>query len=256
MATTPASNQTAEKLLIVLEAFASQPDAVKLSEMAKELDMNVSTLYRFTTSLVKSGYVNQLSDGRYVISLKLCALSDRIQKHMDVTGTLHPFVLQASRLFNESAHLAVKDGQMIVYTDNAASTAQMLTIQQHIGKTAPMYVTGIGKLFLSEMDRIALETHISFTGLKAYTCNTCTSMEALQREFGFINSNGYVLDNEECEIGVRCAAVPIRDYTGKIVAGISVSGPTTRLTDDVIALHIEELKEIAAEASRALGYTE
>ena len=254
--TTPASNQTAEKLLTVLEAFADQPAAVKLSDMARQLGMNVSTLYRFTTSLIKSGYVNQLDDGRYEISYKLCALADRVQKHQDITGTLHPYILQASRLFNESAHLAVRDDQMIVYTDNVASTAQMLTIQQHIGKTAPMYVTGIGKLFLSQLEPQALEKHIAFTGLKAYTANTCTSKEALFREFAFISANGYVLDNEECELGVRCAAVPIRNYTGKIIAGISVSGPATRLTDEAIALHIEELKALALAASRALGFQE
>lgn len=254
MATTPASNQTAEKLLTVLEAFAGQPAAVKLSDLAKKLGMNVSTLYRFTTSLVKSGYVNQLEDGRYEISLKLCSLAENIQKHQDITGTLHPYVLQACTLFHESAHLAIQQGDMIVYTDNAATTGQMLTIQQHIGKTAPMYVTGIGKLFLSQLDRQALEHHIVFTGLKAYTANTCTTREDLQREFDFIASNGYVLDNEECELGVRCVAVPIRNYTGKIVAGISVSGPTTRLTDEAIALHAAELKALASEASRALGF--
>ena len=63
------------------------------------------------------------------------------------------------------------------------------------------------------------------------------------------------LDNEDCELGVRCVAVPIRDYTGRITAGLSVSGPVSRLTDEVILARMDRLKRIASEASRALGFS-
>ncbi|MBQ2456254.1 MAG: IclR family transcriptional regulator [Firmicutes bacterium] len=252
--TTPASNQTADKLLSVMEAFACQPEPVKLSDLARELDMNVSTLYRFTSSLQKCGYVNQLADGRYEISLKLCYLADRIQRRKDVTLILHPFASEACSIFGESAHIAVQDGPMIVYTDNVVSQAQTLTIQQHIGKTAPMYVTGIGKLFLSQMDEKALDDYIEKSGLKAYTPNTITTKDAMLSEFAFLRENGFLYDNEECEPGVRCVAVPVRDFTGRIVAGISISGPAPRLTDDAVARHIGAFKDIASRASEALGY--
>ena len=65
---------------------------------------------------------------------------------------------------------------------------------------------------------------------------------------------GYALDNEECELGVRCVAVPVRDYTRKVVAGLSVSGPITRVTDEVIEEKLPRLKLIAAKASEDLGY--
>ena len=143
---------------------------------------------------------------------------------------------------------------MIVYTDNVVSTARTITIRQHIGKTAPMYVTGIGKLFLSEFSDAEIDAYVAQTGLKAYTENTVTTKEALLKEFEFIRDNGFVYDNEECELGVRCVAVPIRNYTGNIACGLSISGPTARLTDEVIAENIDALKDIAARASAALGY--
>lgn len=248
------SNKTAGTLLTVLEAFASQPQAVMLSDLARQLEMNVSTLYRYTSTLQQCGYVNQLKDGRYEISLKVCYLADLVQKHQDTSVTLHRFVQEASVLFSESAHIAVEDNHMIVYTDNVVSTARTITIRQHIGKTAPMYVTGIGKLLLSEFSDAELSTYIEQTGLRAYTGNTVTTREALLKEFEFIRENGFVYDNEECEIGVRCVAVPIRNYTGKIICGLSISGPTARLTDEVIAANIDALKDIARRASAALGY--
>ncbi len=252
----PASNQTADKLLNVLETFAFEPQPAKLSELARKLGMNVSTLYRFTTSLQKCGYVEQLSDGRYQISLKLCYLADRVQRRQDMTVALHPFAAEACALFSESAHIAVADGSMILYTDNVISRAQTLTIQQHIGKTAPMYVTGIGKLFLSELEPAALDAYIRETGLKPYTPSTVTSKEALLAEFAFFRKNGYVYDNEECEPGVRCVAVPVRNYSGRIAAGLSVSGPASRLSKEAAEEHVEALKEIALRASKALGYVE
>ncbi len=251
----PASNQTADKLLNVLEAFAFEPQPAKLSELARKLGMNVSTLYRFTTSLQKCGYVEQLEDGRYEISLKLCWLADRVRRRQDVTVILHPFAVEACAVFDESAHIAVEYGSMILYTDNVISQSQTLTIQQHIGKTAPKYVTGIGKLFLSQLEPAALDLYIRETGLKAYTKNTITGKDGLLAEFSFIEKNGFVYDNEECELGVRCVAVPVRDYSGRIVAGLSISGPASRLSDEAVAAHIEALKDIAARASKALGYT-
>jgi len=252
--TNQASNQTADKLLIVMEAFAMQPQPIKLSDLSKQLDMNISTLYRFTSSLQKCGYVNQLSDGRYEISLKICYLAEQVQKRQDLAASLHSFVQEACDLFSESAHIAVEENHMIVYINNVVNTSQSLTFQQHIGKTAPMYCTGIGKLFLSEWDEIDLDSYLGNSNLKVYTANTVTSKEAMQKEFEFFAENGFLYDNEECEIGVRCVAVPIRNYTGKIVAGLSISGPTTRLTLPVIAMHIEEFKKIALKASRSLGY--
>ncbi|MBR0522431.1 MAG: IclR family transcriptional regulator C-terminal domain-containing protein, partial [Firmicutes bacterium] len=111
-----------------------------------------------------------------------------------------------------------------------------------------------GKLFLSQMDEKALDDYIEKSGLKAYTANTITTKDAMLSEFAFLRENGFLYDNEECEPGVRCVAVPVRDFTGRIVAGISISGPAPRLTDDAVARHIGAFKDISSRASEALGY--
>ena len=68
-----------------------------------------------------------------------------------------------------------------------------------------------------------------------------------------IRECGYAIDNEECEMGIRCIAVPIRDYTGKMVAGLSVSGPTSRMTSESIREKIPYLFEVVGEISKRLG---
>ena len=249
------SNQTAEKLLVVLEALADQSQPMKLSELAHLIDMNASTLYRFLTALQNRGYVTQHeSSGKYALNLKLCCLAENVKKQFSISRLLHYAVVSVAELFQESAHLAEEENHMIVYLDNVTDNSQMLTIRQHIGRTAPLHCTGIGKLLLLEYSNSELDSLISDRGLIGYTRNTLTTKEALCRELAQVRRQGYALDNEECELGVRCVAVPVRDYTRKVVAGLSVSGPITRVTDEVIEEKLPRLKLIAAKASEDLGY--
>jgi DNA-binding IclR family transcriptional regulator len=86
---------------------------------------------------------------------------------------------------------------------------------------------------------------IELKGLKALTPHTITSKNELLKELDKIKAQGYALDDEECELGVRCLSVGIKDYSGKYVAGISVSGPTTRMTMD----YIQKFKQIVIDAA-------
>ncbi len=249
------SNQTAEKVLQVMEALAFQRGPVKLGELARQLGMNSSTLYRFLIALQNQGYARQEESGRYALNYKLCYLAEQIKKNASVAGMLHAAVLEAGQLFQESAHLAQEENQRIVYIDNTAGASQMLTIRQYIGKTAPMHCTGVGKLLLLEYSDSELDNLIARQGLPRYTEHTLTTKQDLCRVLEEVRANGYAFDNEECEIGVRCLAVPVRDYTGKIVAGLSVSGPTTRITDDFVQQRLPHFLDIARRASHDLGYT-
>lgn len=254
--TTPASNQTAEKVILVLEALARQNQPTKLIDLSREVDMNTSTLYRFLMALQNTGYVVQHeSNGKYELNLKLCQLADLVKSHFSISNVLHPFVVEASELFHESAHLAQVDRDKIVYVDNVTASSQSLMIRHYIGNTAPMHCTGIGKLFLSEYSSDQLDGYISREGLPSYTEHTFSTRDSLLNELQGIRNCGYSYDNEECEIGVRCIAVPIRDYSSKIVAGLSISGPILRVTDALIQKNLSGLLDIANRASFNLSYT-
>ena len=112
-----ASNQTAEKLLLVLEALARQTQPVKLVDLAHQVGMNQSTCYRFVAALQNAGYAAQDKEsGKYILNLKLCSLAEMIKDRVSVTSLLHAFVAEASALFQESAHLVQEENRQIVYT--------------------------------------------------------------------------------------------------------------------------------------------
>ena len=241
-----ASNQTAEKLLLVLEALARQTQPVKLVDLAHQVGMNQSTCYRFVAALQNAGYAAQDKEsGKYILNLKLCSLAEMIKDRVSVTSLLHAFVAEASALFQESAHLVQEENRQIVYIDNVTISSQSLITRQYIGRTAPMYCTGVGKLFLLEYSPEELAEYVAVSGLLVNG--------ALLVVLDFSRKNGYALDNEECELGVRCVAAPIRDYTGRTVAGLSVSGPASRVTDELIAAKLPAFLDVAARASREMG---
>jgi DNA-binding IclR family transcriptional regulator len=154
------------------------------------------------------------------------------------------------------ACFAVEQDMSVVYIDVAEESDQMLKSMQRIGNIAPLHCTGIGKLFLlnysdSEIDRLIHEK-----GLPRFTENTISDKESLLRALEVIRNNGYAYDNEECEVGARCIAYPIRDYTGKVVAGLSITGPTSRLTSEAIEKNRLQLKSVAKTISQNMGYEE
>ena len=251
----PASNATAEKLLLVMETLSAHTEPVRLIDLANELHMNSSTAYRFVTALVNCGYAVKTKDSdRYTMSLKLCQLADMIRSRYTIFSLLHSFVMEASEAFNESAHLSSRENNSIVYIDNATNSSQMLSIRQYIGKVAPMHCTGVGKLFMLEYSMSELDAYVEEKGLIGYTPNTLTSKEELINELNVIRKNGYAIDNEECELGVRCVAVPIYDYSGKMVAGLSISGPSLRITEERIPEISARMVNIAGRASEVMGY--
>ena len=110
--------------------------------------------------------------------------------------------------------------------------------------------TSVGKLFLSADEVRNVRAYATRTGLAGHTRNSITDIVRLERELALVRARGYARDNEELELGVRCIAAGIRDDTGRLVAGMSISAPADFVQDD----WIDQLCRTAAGISAALGY--
>jgi DNA-binding IclR family transcriptional regulator len=117
-----------------------------------------------------------------------------------------------------------------------------------------MHATGVGKLHLLNYSDMQLEELEKKRGLAKFTPHTITDLEALRGELSQVRDKGYALDNEECEEGVRCIAVPVRNHQGQVAAAISLSAPVTRMDGDRSNEVISYLKDLGLRASRELGW--
>lgn len=249
------SNQSSDKLLNLLETMTEQPGPLRLQEIANFCSMNPSTTLRFLNALQRRGYVEQeVNTGRYYLTFKICAIAQNLSASLDLRTIASPFMRNVSHIFDESCNLATENNMMVVYVDVANVPNKTLMSTQRIGNIAPMHCTGVGKLFLSEYTSAELERLIAIKKLSTFTDYTICDPAILRAELEQVRNVGYALDNQECEIGVRCIAAPIRDYTGKIKAGISVSGPAVRMTDEQIFSHLPYLLEASEQVSLRMGW--
>jgi DNA-binding IclR family transcriptional regulator len=248
-------NQSSDKLLLLLETMTTQSEPLRLQDVARLCEMNASTALRFLKALQKRQYVEQDAEtGRYYITFKLCALAQNISSFFDMRSLARPFLRSVSQIFSESCNLAVERDMAVIYIEVEKGPSKMLMSMQMIGNIAPLHCTGVGKLFLTEYSPMDLEQLTAIKGLTRYTEHTITDLNALREELDKIKKAGYAFDNEECENGARCIAVPLRDYTGKIKAGLSVSGPVVRMTDKHIFLHLPYLLDAAEQISFRMGW--
>lgn len=249
------ANQSTEKAMAIIELLARQSSPMRLRDISEALGLNVSTATRFLSSLQRCGYVAQEGESqRYFLTYKICRVANLVSGRTSLQAVTHPYLVTLCEQFREAMCVSVEQNMQMVYIDVASSPEQTLMSLQRVGNVSPMHCTGNGKLLLLNYSEEQLDRLIQARGLRRYTEHTITGKEALLRELGEIRARGFAYDNEECEIGVRCVAYPIRDYTGAVVAGISVTGPVTRMTDEAILRIRGQLSNAAAYISTTLGY--
>jgi DNA-binding IclR family transcriptional regulator len=248
------TNQSSDRLLTMIEVMAEHQSPMRLQDIARACNTNPPTALRFITALQRRNYVAQEIDtGRYYLTFKFCAIGQSISSYTDIRAIAAPFLRGAAQLFQESCNLAVENNMTILYIEVANSQSQTLFSTQRIGNVAPMHCTGIGKLILADYPGEELERFLAIKGLPRLTEHTITASGAFTEELSRIRELGYAFDNQECEVGVRCISAPIRDYTGRTIAGISISGPAVRMTDEHIYEHLPQLLDTAGEISLRMG---
>ncbi|MDR1596934.1 MAG: IclR family transcriptional regulator [Treponema sp.] len=248
-------NQSLRKALQILEGMTRIKTPARLQDIAQSLRMPQSTLLRFLNTYIDYGYVGQDPNSScYYLTLKLADMGSRASSSFSIQDYLGKYVKQAAAAFNESASLCVEQDMQMVYIVTEEGPGHMLRTLHRIGHIAPMHATGVGKLHLLNYSEDQLAELQEKRGFSKFTEHTITTREALKKELALIQKSGYAMDDEECENGVRCIAVPVWNFQNRVVAGISVSVPVARLDKKKAAEITRFLKEIGVNASREMGW--
>lgn len=248
-------NQSAEKALLVIEHLAQKGNAQRLQDISREMQMNQSTLIRFLATLQEMGYVDQEADtSKYYLTLKICSVANQVSANLEIRDIVRPYLKTISATLKESVCFAIEQDKSVVYIEVIQGPNQLLKATQRIGNRAPMYCTGIGKLLLLEHSESYIDQMIEQHGLQRFTNYTLITKDELMAELSLVRRRGYAYDNEECELGVRCISFPLRDFTGKIIAGLSISGPSFHIQELDTPETISYLRQTSSLISKKLGY--
>ncbi len=249
-------NQSVEKVLDIIEIMAKHGEPIRLNDLSEKLGMAAATVYRFLNTLLNKEYVRKDEESsKYYLTLKLKYMTDLIHEQFNISKIVYPYLKSLAGKTGETSSLVIMENNMAVYLDKCEGSDKMVKSFQRIGYRAPLYCTGVGKVFLSELPNHEVERILDEEGpLEKLTENTITDINELKKELERIGEQGYSYDNEECEIGARCIAAPIRDFSCKVVAAISVSGPSIRMTEDTLESIKKELLGASFEISKILGF--
>jgi len=246
--------QSIDRALQVLELFSLEKPEWGVTEISKTLNIYKSNVHNILTTLVERGFVIKDSKtDKYKLSIKFFELGSVVIKNLNLRKIAHPYMEKLLKEFNETVHLGILVEEEILSIEQEES-GQSLSPRIFIGKRAPLYCTGVGKAIMAYLSKDKVSAIVEGKGLKKYTENTITNKEELEKEFLKIRKQGYSVDNMEHEEGVRCVAGPIRDYTGKVSASLSVSGPAFRISENNIPNIAKKVKEYCDCISEEMGY--
>lgn len=242
-----------ESALAILEILGSAQE-VGVTELARKLGMGKSSVHRLLRTLAAKGYVekNPQTD-RYRLAYRLFVLGSAAAERYGLKDLAAPVMERLSAQVGETANLGVLEGDRVISLHKVEGP-HLLRMHLDPGRGVPAHATALGKVLLAGLPADELETWLRSHRLVRLTRHTLTDRRAVHAAVRQAAARGFAVDNEECSLGLRCVAAPIRDRRGSVVAAVSISGPTQRIPMESIRRLAELVREAGLEISRRLGY--
>jgi len=224
--------------MVVLERLSEIGNAT-LSELASDMGQAPASIYRVLVTLQGRGIVGYEADGQiWHIGPTAYLIGSRFLRRTSLVERARPILRQLMDRTGETANLGIAREGNVLFVSQVETHA---TIRAFFppGTVSPMHASGIGKALLAFMPDDQRDRLLQETDLTQFTQFTCANRVALEADLAQVKTRGFSIDAEEKNLGMRCIAAPIFDVFGETVAGISVSGPTSRvrveMTDDIAA---------------------
>lgn len=250
--------QTIERVSQILDVLGQNPQGISLRDLSSKVNLPKGTTHRLLSSLSYLGYVRQDPKTRnYFLGFKLVELGNILLSQIDLRKEAEPFLRELAERTKETIHMVILDRNEVVYIDKVEldHNPSGLRMASRIGLRNPAHSSAVGKVLLSHLSEEALNQFLRGKGLSKRTENTITDAAQLKEHLKMVRNQGYAIDDEENEKGVRCVGAPIYDEAGNVVAAISISGPAFRVTRKVAhEILKKEVMETALKISLRLGY--
>lgn len=224
-----------------------------LSEIAGTLDQSPATIYRVLTTFQGRGFADfDETSQEWAIGPAAFLTGSNFLRRTSLVERARPIMRDLMQSSGETANLGIERDGKVLFLGQVETHA---TIRAFFppGTASAMHASGIGKALLCRMDDKRQRQVLAASQLERFTPHTLTDPEAMIADLHAARARGYAFDGEERNIGMRCIAAPVFNVFGEVVAGLSVSGPTARVTDDRIDDIAVQVMEAAARLTRAIG---
>jgi len=242
--------QVIDRMMKLLDVLAQHPEPLGLKQISQYTQLHPSTAHRILAAMSADRLVDRVEPGSYRLGMRLLELGNTVKARISVRELALPIMRELHAQTGETVNLSVRHGDEIVYVERTSSGRSAMRVVHVIGARAALHITAAGKLFLLEDGFAKLRDYAKRSGLAQHTRNTLTSIALLERDLERTQRQGYAIDNEEAEIGVRCVAAGLRNDAGRLVAALSLSTPADRMKTQWGPL----IKETADRVSQSIGH--
>jgi len=237
----------------LLKLFSVQDHELGISELAKRLRVAKSTVHRLASALLDEGLLEQNPENnRYRLGVALFGLGTLVRRRMEVVGEAKTFLTDLRAQTGENVRLAILNGTNAVYV-NDFEGPHPVRLRSSIGLSKPAYCTAEGIVLLTGQPREAIDDMLA-GDLIALTPRAEADPATIRARIEEARRLGYAIDDEESEIGMTCVAAPVHGGDGRVVAGIGVAGPRTRLRKRMIPALAARVVATADQISARFGY--
>ncbi|MFI9569747.1 IclR family transcriptional regulator [Streptomyces rishiriensis] len=245
--------QSVDRAISVLEILAQRGEA-GVSEVAAEIDVHKSTAFRLLGALEARGLVEQAGErGKYRLGFGIVRLAGAVTGRIDITQQGRPVCERLAEEIGETVNIAVMQEHYAINLYEVRGPGAV-TAHNWVGELTPLHATSSGKILLAHLAAKERTELLSAVGMKKVTQRTITGKAKLEKHLVTARERGYAFALEELEIGLHAMAAPVRDRDGRVIAALSASGPSYRLTEERLHELSPVLVKGAAEISHRMGH--
>ncbi|MTD54037.1 IclR family transcriptional regulator [Amycolatopsis pithecellobii] len=244
--------QSVQRAVSILQVLARDGTS-GVSDIAAQLDVHKSTVFRLIATLEARGLVEQVADrGQYQLGYGVVQLAAGVTRRHDIAIVSRATCQELAERVGETVNIVIRDGQEVLTVDQVIGSAAVTTMNW-AGQRSPVHATAAGKVFLAAMPATERDSLMA-KPLTRYTEHTLVDREALEAQVSTVTREGYGYTIEELEVGLVSVAAPIRDLDGDVVAALTVSGPIFRINAGTMMDIAPAVIAAAATISERNGY--
>lgn len=239
----------------VLDCFIEENRPLYFAYLKEKLDLYPSTIHRILDTLRYLGYVEHMPNSEiYQLGVKCIELGMTKLSQVELVKEVSPFLDELSRKLNENVYLGILHDEFVLFQAKKEAK-RSVHITTHVGSRAYVHSTALGKVLISDLDEKEREQIYNKTGLPILTKNTIIDKVLLEKEIVKVKKQGFATDIEENEYDINCIAAPVRNCSGKVIAAISISGPSYRFHTDKQRIFKNEIIKYSQIISNRIGFT-
>lgn len=247
--------KSAKRTLDILSLFIDSGPALSVSEVATFLDINSPTAARLMATMELSGFIKRTEENsrKFSLDTKIGELGRSYLRSIDLKDAARPFLEKLHREINEMVVICVRDGDRRCFLDWIESSRPVRYVVEMKNSYGPLQAGAPGKVILAYLPTHEVEDILERSGLPQYTDVTIVDKEQFLKELTQIRESGVAVSRGEHTAHVSTIAVPVRNFTGNVVASLGVSWLTLEGGNHEEDRYTRLLKEVAGEMSMHMG---